>query len=430
MTALRIGWASPWNERSAIAHSASDVAFEMAKRGHEVTVLRTEHGPQLQWKPRPAPGTIANLESYSNEALRSSFDVIFAHIGDNYDYHGAIVSRIRDVAMVGIFHDPFLVNLAFRAAGNEAGLRTLIRDVYGDAAWGGNEPLFDRQEALMQRCPMLEWLARQTVGAVAHSHHYEARLREACPGPVAVIPLAYCVEDLPPPPASWDRILVCVIGHANSNKRIDQLIMAIGASPFLRSFCRIRIIGEASDVEKERLRSLAQMARIAEMEFTGWVTDDELRWRLRDVDVISCLRNPVLEGASASLIVAMMSGRPTLVTWHGCYAEVPADAVMACSPSSEALDIMLHLERLLKEPAYGKTFGQKAIDFTTTRHSPSAYVDRLLPLATDAIAFQPRFSAQRRLTGTLDGFGLPADDPSMKRVSDVFASLLENRDQH
>ena len=54
MMRARIGWATPWNMQSAIAQSASEVATELTKRGHTVTVLRTETGA---WWDLPVPET-------------------------------------------------------------------------------------------------------------------------------------------------------------------------------------------------------------------------------------------------------------------------------------------------------------------------------------------------------------------------------------
>jgi hypothetical protein len=427
MNGLRIGWASPWNARSAIAQSASEVAFELYRRGHAVTVLRTEVGEPLTLPPRPAPGAVYTLADYSPDHLRGLFDVIVAHIGDHYGFHGVLPSRLQDVDMVGIFHDAFIADLAIGwLAGNGAAIRDLLRQTYGEDTWPAGTPFHSDLRDAARRRSMLEWLARQTVAAVAHAEHYAGRLRESCPGPVAVIPLAFTVPELPPPPAPWSRLQIGVVGHANANKRIDQLILAVAASPALRSWCRIRVIGEATSEERERLTRLAHMAQVTPPGFTGGVTDEDLLWQLRDVDVISCLRNPVLEGASASMVLAMSSARPTLVTCHGSYADLPADTVLACSPEYEARDVMRHLEKILRDPYHAAAMGQRARTLALQRHAPSSYVDALMPLLEEVVARQPGRSARRHLANTLACFGLPPDDPAIKRVADVLAGLLIN----
>ena len=304
VTGLRIGWATPWNANSAIAQAASEVAAELARHGHAITVLRTETGDALSLPPRPSPWPVHALADIPSDHIRHAFDVVVAHVGNNYGYHGALIPRLRDLGAVGIFHDAFLADLAagwaYLPGGvGEQALRCAVREAYGEDGWRADEPFMIAATVLevARRRPMLEWLAPHTVAAVAHADHYAARLRAACPGPVEVIPLAMEFHDLPPPPPRWNRMTVAVIGDTNPNKRIDQVILAVAASPVLRRCCRIRVIGGTTEEVRERLSAYARTLEIQPPEFTGWVSDEELRWQLRDVDVICCLRYPVLEGA-------------------------------------------------------------------------------------------------------------------------------------
>jgi glycosyltransferase involved in cell wall biosynthesis len=434
VTGLRIGWATPWNQRSAICSSAAEVAFELAARGHRVTVLRTERGeardlPLL----RPPPGPIHHLDDLSDTTLDMQFDVVVAHIGNHLFHHGAAVDRLQGYGMVGIFHDMFLGHLAlawFDSIGRMPELVPLARELYGEEGMPDSDPFWGDLGDMVRRRPMLEWLARHCTGAVAHAAHYVERLRAACPGPVATIPLAFTVPDLPPPPSAGKLLTVASVGYANTNKRIDEVILAIGASPILRGRCRLRVIGEASPEQREHLVARAAACQLDPPEFTGWVNDEELRRQLRDVDVISCLRNPVLEGASASAILAMSSGRPTLVTHHGGYADIPADAALHCRPEAEALDTMRHLEWILAHPAEGAAIGARGRAHALRHHTPGAYVDALLPLLEQVIANrpprpldQPRHQTQARLLSTLSDFGLGLDDPAVRRMEAVLDSM-------
>lgn len=425
MTKLRIGWATPWNERSAIANCAAQLAFELHRRGHEVTILRTEVDDALDLPARPAPGPILNLTNIPTTELRERFDIVVGHIGDHYGFHGALLSRLDEADFVGIFHDAEIANLAWDSAASEKGYRDLLQATYGEDTWPVGHGFFDDPQAVVRHRPMLEWLACRTIAAVAHSGHYAERLRKACPGPVEVIPLALEFHSMPPTPKVWDnKLLIAVIGRANFNKRIDQLIFALAASPRLRSNCRIRIIGEAAAEDREALTNLARKAGIATPQFLGWVDDDDLPWALRDVDVISCLRNPVLEGGSASLLLAMSSGRPTIVSNHGAYTEVPEDSVLRCEPGFEARDMMRHLERLLKDPARGAAMCQRAGEYVSQHRVAPVYVDALEPLLEKVVARKAEFHARRRMAGVFASFGLLSQDPAAIRASLALEELL------
>ncbi|MBB5695239.1 glycosyltransferase [Muricoccus pecuniae] len=426
MSGLRIGWATPWNGRSAIADAAAEVGRSLAAQGHRLTVLRTEVGEAAAMPPHTGIFPVEHIDALDDDALRRRFDVVVAHIGNHHPYHGALVPRLRGVSMIGIFHDFFLGHLAaghFEHVGDPHGAWRTARDLYGPEGMRDGEAFWADLADMVRRRPMLDWLASHCAGAVAHSGHYAGHLRRVCPGPVEVIPLAFTASGMPPFPSPWDRITVAAIGHANPNKRLDQIVLAIGSSGLLRRRCRLRVIGEAAPAERARLTGLAELLGAEPPEFTGWVDDEDLRWRLRDVDVIACLRNPVLEGASASVITAMASGRPTLVTDHGCYAEIPAGTVLSCRPEEEALDAMRHLEWVLANPAEAAALGARAREVALERHAPTAYAAALVPLMERVVADRPRREARRHLFSTLGSLGLGPEDPAARRAEGVLAGM-------
>ena len=104
----RIAWAGPWNARSAIAAFGSLVVAELAARGHEVEVFRTETGEILALPPRPAPGPVSPLAGAVPEALVRDYDAVIVNLGD----HTATTARrsrpLLRVPALAIFHDAFL----------------------------------------------------------------------------------------------------------------------------------------------------------------------------------------------------------------------------------------------------------------------------------------------------------------------------------
>ena len=65
--------------------------------------------------------------------------------------------------------------------------------------------------------------------------------------------------------------------------------------------------------EKERLSALCKKVGFSRIDFLGEVDDATLTRELERADILSCLRKPILEGASASAIEGMKSGRPIIV---------------------------------------------------------------------------------------------------------------------
>ncbi len=424
---LRIGWASPWNVRSAIAQSGASVVAELASRGHVVDVIRTETGECLDLEPRPAPGGIRRLCDADPCTLGREYDAIVVNLGDHYGHHGAAVHALPHLGAVAILHDRFYANLvqgALVAPDMWLRLRKMVRLIYGDTAISDDEPFWLPMEEMVSGRSMLEWFAGLAIGAVVHAEHYADAVRRVCPGPVVRIPLAYPDPNFPTPCSIDNEIIIITLGHVNQNKCADRVIMAIASSKELRSHCRYRLVGPFEEGERDRLLALARRVDVAGPEFTGWVSDSDLHSEIERADVICCLRNPVLEGGSASAISGMLSGRPLLVSNHGVYAEIPDDLVFKCQPGEETTEVARHLAAIVRDPTAAQARGSRAREYARRQHNPRHYVDALLPFLEDAITASPMITASIAIGRILASFGLKPDDPAASRAVAPLASLF------
>jgi hypothetical protein len=178
---LKIAWLTPWSAQSAIARSAASVATELEKRGHEVTVLRTETGSALELPPLPASRDVHALAHWSAHDIRRQFDVAVAHVGDHFGFHGALLPKLNELSFIGIFHDAFLADLAYVwLDGNEEALRAIVAQTYGGTAWPPGEAFMHDLGAVMQQRPCSNgwramqwpaWLMRSTtrIGSGIHA---------------------------------------------------------------------------------------------------------------------------------------------------------------------------------------------------------------------------------------------------------------------
>ena len=428
----RIAWAGPWNARSSIASFGALVVGEFAARGHEVEVFRTETGGALALPPRPAPGRVSPLADAIPELLARDYDAFIVNLGDHHGHHGAAVAAMLRVPAMAIVHDAFLANLYAgwaEAEGRHSIHPAVLGAVYGAAEARAANPFMLPLEDMATRRSMVEWFAAFAAGAVVHANHYAERVRSACPGPVDVIPLTHEDVSLPPPPPLdvGREAVVATVGHVNPNKRGAEVLRAMAASPVLRERARYLMIGPVEPAERAALQDLARSLGAPAPEFSGWVDDAEMRRRLASVDAICCLRSPVLEGASGSLILAMMSGRPVLVSDHGSYAEIPDGLVLKCRPGAEAPDVQRHLEALLADPAPARAMAERARAYAEATFTASGYADRLLSHLDRVTETLPAVRAGLRLGQTLGGFGMPPDDPAGLRVADALDDLLDRR---
>ena len=419
---LRIAWASPWNERSAITTFGIQVVGALVEAGHQVDILRTEVDEFLQI-PSPATSwTVRPMAEDTPDRIRADYDVVIANMGDHFGYHGALVS-FRDLDPVIIFHDCYLANFCSGWAHlyPDAGrvLRTLVHVAYGAQSMPDGASFWLPPAEMMQLRPMIDLFVPNAAGAVVHAEHYLERVRRRCPGPVRRIPLSY--PDLAVPQArDGDRLVVVTFGNVNSNKQAAEVIAAIGSSPELAAGCDYLLVGSIEQPERDRLEALARAHGVSSVKCTGWVDDRRLRQLLAGADVISCLRFPILEGGSASVIMAMLAGRPVLVSDHGCYGEIPDDVVLKCRPGAEAGDVARHLTALLADRTARHVLGARARAYAAEVHSPARYAQELLgPGATDpggSAGHPDRTSLRSAVGGARPGKRRPGDPADRRRA--------------
>ena len=143
-----------------------------------------------------------------------------------------------------------------------------------------------------------------------------------------------------------------------------------------------------------------------------------------ETDAICCLRYPIFEGGSASLIVAMLSGRTVLVSDHGAYAGLPDDVVMKCWPGVEAADVRRHLEACLADRDAMWDRGARALAYAREMNSPEHYARALIAAIEQGQAGGPEVRTGLRFGRILASFGLGVDDPAARMIAETLGGLL------
>ena len=428
---MKIAWVTPFTLRSSIGRVSAEVTRVLAARGHAVQILRCEDQDDPAEPLHPTALPVHHWRSYDLARLNGEFDLVFVNIGDNYLLHGGIFPILSAADCIGIFHDYYLYNL-FSGWLFYQGLDYRRHDAEVVATYGAE--MADTAVAtrsghldigqIAQHLPMTEWVAARCAGAMAHARFYVSRLEATCPGPVTVIPLC-CPDRAQPPglPAAKVQLTVTTVGVMNPNKRVADTIAAMAGSSVLRDHL-YRLVGPILPEEQARLEALAQELNFTGLRIDGAVDDARLDQRLAEADIICCLRQPVLEGASGSAIEGMLSGRPTVVARAGFYGELPDDLVFKIDPQIEVSQIRAVLEQLVGDTDLRLRTGQAARAWALANLNAERYVDGLEALGEAMLLNRPLLKIGARIGSELQALELDRNDPATTRIGNTLQKLF------
>jgi hypothetical protein len=162
---LRIAWASPWSQRSAVAAFGARVLEELQARGHTVEVLRTETGRAARWPARHIEAQVRAWNQISPTDLARSTDAIVLNISNDFQACGAMLHNFHLLGAIGIFHDLTLGRLVAGWARTFPKGRDVLRKM-GDAS---------------------EWFGAGLAGALVTKQRGLERLAASCAGDVRVV---------------------------------------------------------------------------------------------------------------------------------------------------------------------------------------------------------------------------------------------------
>lgn len=396
---MNILWLTPVHSRSAIGRFSKLVTDALYLKGYGIRVCSIEAEYKTSDYHDFLAQPVVSFGRIKSDPLDDQYDAIIVNFGDHYPNHALSLDVLSRKRVIGIFHDADMTNF-----GN--GTRASRKS--GD-------------DLLPVGKNVTEALARCCDGAVAHSDFYVSALRSS-DGPIAVIPLAWA---LPPDVRTRDdssllearneRFSLLTFGNINSNKCADRVISAIGMHPDLKEHVDYRLVGSIEPGIREELTKLAHYAGVS-LSIVGAVEDAELHRELVAADCVSCLRNPVLEGASASAIEAMLHGCAVMVSDAGFYNGLPDNTVQKVSGETTTTSIADALEHLLNHPDERAALGKRAQAYATTAFAPETYADRLIELIEDVRILSAYGDTIKSTAGHLIRLGLKPDSASTDLV--------------
>lgn len=435
---MNLAWFTPFSTASAIGRFSQAVTGELSK--HVRVDLWVSGGEDL------LPTSLPVLDYNPEVPLaqwwpQASYDFAVCHFGDFLDYHRRIFEFSRKVPSVAVLHD-FVMQHFFAGYYQlvvkdlDAHLRR-IEALYGEPAreWNARalrgETPWVWETADVVRFPMFEDCISGALGVVTHSRFFREKVERVFPGPVEDIPLAYPIHRDPPAvprqalPVPAGRLLLLTVGNVNRNKRAEEVVEAIAADRAVAAKVFYLICGQVEPAARERLQGLIANRRLEDtVRLHGRVSASELHSLFLAADICINLRNPAMEGGSASLAEMMLYGKPGIVSDTGVYAEVPDGCVLKVRPEHEHEDLAAALASLVNDPGARRRLGVRAREHAEANFTPAAYAQRLLAFLDDLRTLKPVLDPVHRAARMLNDFNIPPEMEIGRTVAGMAADLF------
>jgi glycosyltransferase involved in cell wall biosynthesis len=435
---MRIAWFTPFHMSSAIGRFSRLVTAEIAKSA-EVDIW---HPPTDATHPTELRIISIPDDVALGEQMLASYDLCVYNLGDHLEFHGRIFETSRRVPGIVVLHD-FVMHHFFAAyyllerKSPQEYLAAMDR-AYGAAGRRAAEPVVAGtapgvwESDRVMEFPFFEDAIRGACGVMVHSEFMRDAVAKVFPGPSRAQFLAYDTHIGKRPPLSRkdlqlpnDKLVVLTIGHANSNKRILEVIEAIGKSRRLSGQVIYAVLGFCQGPYESMIRQTIGKFGLEEaVRLMGQVSDDVLCAYLMHADVCVNLRNPAMEGASASAIEEMLHGKPVIVTNSGFYRQLPSDAVFKVEPGEEVRGVSEILARLAGDAPLRRRVGDQAKRFASEQARPDRYAAALLEFANELRDAMPILKFSRRVAVQLAGMEVTRDMPLISRVADSTYELF------
>lgn len=410
---MRIGWATPYNVRSAIGKFSQIVCQELRARGHEVEVIRVEGGVERSWEQLACDLPVIDAADCAVDA----YDVLIVNFGNHAPYHAQAVALLSKRAPLAIFHDmemrDFEWGLTHFHGLHLPRLLGVEQQVAG-ASWS------DLVDPVAR--PLLATLAAMACGAVIHGPHYHETVSAFCPGPVEVIPLCYPdtgTSATAARPGPGRR--VTIFGVINEYKQPGRVLDALAALRSRIGAVELHLAGSVEDRSRDALLAQARDLGLDPPIFHGYVSDEALQRIIEDSHAVCCLRYPVTEGGSASLVTALFRGRPLIISDVASYSMVPDDLAYKVSYGEDPQDLAEALLEIFDKPDEAEDRAIRARAWASDRFSAPSYVDALEPVL---LSLAGDVHLNRMARDLVPAFTAPNNEPMLAAV-EAFAEVLD-----
>lgn len=382
---MRIAWFTPFSNDSAIG-LYSKIACEALSKYHEIQIF----SPGNEFRNTFIP--VFSIDSVKSYDLKK-FDILIYNIGNYYPYHAQILDISKENPGIYILHDlamlDFMVGYYVHYKNDVSLLYDTLKNLYSTEETdmllhaANNAQKWNNIDFIKYNA--IDWVIENARGIIVHSNYHLSHIKKYYSGLSEVIYFPYSqeqtIEKHEEHKKTNNKIELLTVGCVNPNKRVAQVIEAIGCNREICEHVHYTVAGGLGNQEySNNLRELIKKYNLENVvHLNGFTPDEQLDEYYKQADILINLRNPAVEGASWSLVEQMWRGKPVMVTDTGFYAEMPDDCVYKISdnPVKEVETIQNVLLTLMKDSTNLRDTGLRAQAYSHKQFSIEQYVQAM-----------------------------------------------------
>lgn len=419
---MRLGIVTTIDRRSRVARATIELALALA--GHHDVVVFAEPTNE----PLPIPLALRTIA----DVARTSVDHLIVVVGDS-GLHRESFNIARELPSIVICHDVVLAHLVVQMLPPPA-VDQAVRSWYGHeiaaevmSSAYTEHPLWDGPDAV--RVPLFEPVLQRAEGVIVHSSSAASVIASRVIAPMRMISLP--APQLPPigssitattaAPSGTSQIVALNEGRDDQHHEVVLEALAELGRPGVRYV----IVGPMSQARAARLEQRAGSLGVAEqVRIVRGATNAEEQQLVSSATLCIHLREIAAEGGSLALLSQMAASCPVLVVDHGCYSELPDDAVVKVPVGVTARALAAVLARWLDDADARRSTGERAAAHIAAHHGMPAYVAELESFLTEVEAARPIQAVARAIGAASSGWGVSADSPLPARWVSALGSML------
>jgi len=320
------------------------------------------------------------------------YDAILYNIGNNPEYHSEMYDVFLRYPGHVILHDYVLFYLITGYFfNNKRDREKYIREFYLNY---GNEGILEVKKILRgdvfplqfrnpEKFPLINSLVQSAKGIIVHSESTKKILnRSGCAwSKISMVNqinysnynFAFDTDDILKIKKKFEirheTLLISSFGYIAPTKRNEQVIEVINriASEYDIQYV---MVGEGNYIDGLLTSTIKK---------TGFVSRDNYERLLSASDIVINLRNPSMGETSATLLQAMIAGKPCIVTDIGWFSEIPDNAVLKITADkvNEHSELERKLRLLIEEPEKRKELGENAYAYVSNHHDPTLIAEQI-----------------------------------------------------